>query len=80
MKKSGLLALLLCLAIMLAGSTVLAIDDQPVKEQAAQQATATPPGEIPTLGEWSLIIFSVLLVGYMAYTVVHRRRGIDFSA
>jgi len=37
-------------------------------------------GPIPTLGEWALIIFSILLVGYMAYTVVRRRTGTDFSA
>ncbi len=79
MKKSGLLALLLCLAIVLAGSTVLAVDDQPTKEPAAQQA-AGPGPVVPTLGEWGLIIFSGLLVGYMAYTVVRRRRGADISA
>ncbi|MCX6830385.1 MAG: IPTL-CTERM sorting domain-containing protein [candidate division Zixibacteria bacterium] len=31
---------------------------------------------IPTLTEWGLIIFSVLLLGWMAWAVVRRRRGV----
>ncbi|MBU8933708.1 MAG: IPTL-CTERM sorting domain-containing protein [candidate division Zixibacteria bacterium] len=78
MKRISLVALLLCLALVLASSSALAVDEPPAKEQAAQQATESET--IPTLGEWALIIFSVLLVGYMAYTVVRRRTGIDYSA
>jgi len=34
------------------------------------------PGIIPTLTEWGLIIFGALLLGWMAYVVVRRRRGV----
>ncbi len=43
------------------------------------QAKAASPDTIPTLGEWGLIIFSVLLVGWMAWVIVRRRRPADIQ-
>jgi hypothetical protein len=34
----------------------------------------SPPSGIPTLTEWGMIIFSVLLFGWMAWVIVRRRR------
>lgn len=36
-----------------------------------------PPPVIPTLTEWGIIVFSVLLVGWMAWVLVRRRRAAD---
>jgi len=35
-----------------------------------------PPGAIPTLTEWGMIIFCVLLFGWMAWVIVRRRRRV----
>jgi hypothetical protein len=34
-----------------------------------------PPGEIPTLSEWGLIIFCLLLFGWMTWAIAKRRRA-----
>ncbi|TFH59724.1 MAG: IPTL-CTERM sorting domain-containing protein, partial [Candidatus Zixiibacteriota bacterium] len=43
---------------------------------AAMDCLNAAPGgvHIPTLSEWAMIIFSVLLLGMMTYYVVRRRR------
>lgn len=33
--------------------------------------------EIPTLTEWGMIIFATLLLGFMAYTVIRRRKRVN---
>lgn len=45
--------------------------------ELAPQATQT--GAIPTLTEWGLIIFAVLLVGFMTWVVVRRRRRVTIG-
>jgi hypothetical protein len=37
-------------------------------------------GDIPTLTEWGMIIFGVLLFGWMAWVIVRRRRRVTISA
>jgi hypothetical protein len=39
-----------------------------------------PPPVIPTLTEWGMIIFCVLLFGWMAWVIVRRRRRVTISA
>lgn len=34
------------------------------------------PSTIPTLTEWGMIIFAALLLGFMAYTVIRRRKSV----
>ncbi|MCX6829517.1 MAG: IPTL-CTERM sorting domain-containing protein [candidate division Zixibacteria bacterium] len=44
-----------------------------------QHHWVAPPGVIPTLTEWGLIIFAVLLVGFMTWVVVRRRRRVTIG-
>ncbi len=37
-------------------------------------------GAIPTLTEWGMIIFCVLLFGWMAWVIVHRRKRVTINA
>jgi hypothetical protein len=42
--------------------------------------SSLPPSGIPTLGEWALIVFAVVILGMMTYVFVRRRRGIRPTA
>lgn len=64
--------------VALLATSAFAAAETPTKPDN-QQAKATAPDTIPTLGEWGLIIFSVLLVGWMAWVIVRRRRPADIQ-
>ncbi|MEA3297341.1 MAG: IPTL-CTERM sorting domain-containing protein [candidate division Zixibacteria bacterium] len=49
--------------------TAVAGDTTSVRTTAAQEKC-----DIPTLGEWGLIIFCILLVGWMAWVIVRKRK------
>jgi LPXTG-motif cell wall-anchored protein len=36
----------------------------------------TPPSQIPTLTEWGLIIFGVVLLGFITWVFLRRRRAV----
>jgi hypothetical protein len=44
------------------------------------QFQVSPSGSIPTLSEWGLIIFSILLLGWMAFMITRRRRRSQVTA
>jgi Mn2+/Fe2+ NRAMP family transporter len=69
-KVSILIAAMLILVVMVSGVAAVEKAEPPKGEdQQAAQAKA-----IPTISEWGMIIFSVLLIGWMAYTIVQRKR------
>lgn len=41
------------------------------------QVYVVPQSDIPTLTEWGIIIFCVLLFGWMAWVIVRRRKGVN---
>jgi len=43
------------------------------------KATVVQEEQIPTLTEWGLIIFCVLLFGFMTWMVVRKRKGVTFG-
>jgi hypothetical protein len=69
-----------CSKAQSAGAATLsgAVDDPPLDDGCGGPG----PGdsEIPTLSEWAMIIFSVLLLGMMTYYVVRRRRTAQVTA
>ncbi len=68
---SILIAAMLILVVMVSGAAAVEKAEPP---QGEDQQAAKAGAPIPTLSEWGMIIFSVLLIGWMAYTVVQRRR------
>jgi hypothetical protein len=41
------------------------------------QAELEPPSDIPTLSEWAMIIFAVVIMALMTYVIVRRRRCVQ---
>ena len=72
----GVMAVLFMVAML--ATSAFAAAETPTKPDNPQ-AKAASPETIPTLGEWGLIIFSVLLVGWMAWVIVRRRRPADIQ-
>jgi hypothetical protein len=64
-----------------AGELELAFNDEYYPDNSGQFDVwiAYCSSEIPTLTEWGMIIFAVLLLGFMAYVVIRRRKSIGIG-
>ncbi|MCK4657556.1 MAG: IPTL-CTERM sorting domain-containing protein [candidate division Zixibacteria bacterium] len=77
-RSSALSVMAVLFMVALLATSAFAAAETPAKPEDPQ-AKAASPETIPTLGEWGLIIFSVLLVGWMAWVIVRRRRPADIQ-
>ena len=71
--------LLLIVFLLMALATAAAAAEKAVETAVATEAAETPVTDlvIPTLGEWALIIFAVMLAGFMAWALIRRRNSVE---
>jgi hypothetical protein len=53
------------------------VADGNVEAVFINQAVLEPPGNIPTLSEWAMIVFAVVILALMTYVVIRRRKNIQ---
>lgn len=74
-KSNTMIVMVMLFMVVLLAAGAFATAETPAKPDNPQAKAAT--GEIPTLSEWGMIIFSVLLVGWISFVIVRRRRLAD---
>lgn len=76
--KSSAISVVVLLMVVLLAAGAFATAETPAKPDDPQAKTAGDTLQvIPTLTEWGMIIFSVLLFGCMAWMVVRRKRATE---
>ncbi len=58
------------------GTYIVSVDAACSPSQDFQTTFERTPGTIPTLTEWGAILFTLLLLGWMAWVLVRRRKSI----
>lgn len=74
-KSNTMIVMVMLFMVVLLAAGAFATAETPAKPDNPQAKTAG--GDIPTLSEWGMIIFSVLLVGWISFVLVRRRRLAD---
>jgi Mn2+/Fe2+ NRAMP family transporter len=75
-KSSAMTVMVVLFMVALLAAGAFAAAETPAKPDNPQAKTAGD-NTIPTLSEWGMIIFSVLLVGWISWVIVRRRRLAD---